>query len=1645
MRNRATLLLLTLLLLAGLPARAQQHPNTARGLGASGTFSSGDVDNVNLFNGNLVIRIPLGQSYPVSGSLSYQLTLVYNNNVWDYQQVDTLTQALPNRTSNAGLGWTVSLGRFNPPSSTEVDTTRNAYLSPDGSLHTFYPTLHEGETAVAGVEYTRDGSYLRYKSATSEVEFPDGSIHKFNAQGFPVQIRDRFNNQVNIDYGTANQWILTDPHGRTQRVYFRTGLPGFTQAVDRVELTAFGTATATYSFLYSNDEGTNFVVTGCRNTDPATANTAVALLTQLTLPDGSTYRMPSTDYSTQTTAPCQAGMLKGMTLPTLGRVEWDYMQYAFPTDSSSRPYRQLSTGVNKRRLKDAAGGLVGEWVYTTALTPASYIGGPIEEMINTVTDPLSNKVERYFSVAARTPTYTESYYEYGLPFSRLQPGDGAGRFLSTKVSNPAGTLMRTTYLRYEHDQVPASVFTLEERSRLNQRPASQRTVFEDDVLNAATTPPTKALADFSYSNFDGLGHYRSTATDGNFAAGNVRTVFTNYNPSNGTYDIDPATNAPGAGHNFSMVSSASPWLPGLFSDVTTTESGVSSKTEYCFDGGTGFLQRKRTLRTGTARGGADLVARFTATVDGNLQTEEYFGGDGAALDTASQLCAMPLPGNQYRIEHTYQYGTLRTSQYGTAAGGLFSFKSLDRDIDARTGLVWKSRDVSGLLTTFYEYDTMGRNTYVKPAQEGWTRTGYTRAASAASLARVNVDRLTNGGATVLAQSRTKYDALGRVWQEDHRMADGNWSTRETLYNALGWRTSVSEQGATGARTSYSNYDPFGRPGKVTPPDGTSHDVTISYLGVRSVARTAKVATAYNTSTGTATESQATTTEIYDRQGRLLQVTEPNSVVTKYEYDVGSRLKRVCQAASGASTCGQERLFTYDNRGFLTSEKHPEKGATGNGTVTYQSINSRGHAQRVIDGSSDLTYSYDRAERLVQVQQTGGSVLKVFTYGTATGNSLSDMRNGKLVQAQRYNFPALGGVAHTALVTEAYTFAGLEGRASKLDTSLTFDGTTNETFTQAFTYEPLGQVLTTDYPQCTFAACASTARTVTNAYTNGFLTGISGYTGTVPGQAAGVGITYHPNGQMKEVSHVNGVLVTQANDPNGMSRPASITASLNGVNQWTTGTYKYDGSGNVWKMGTSWFEYDLLSRVKTGTVFPDPLGTGAQQKQSYLYDNFGNLTSITTEAGAATPVIRVTSASTSSNRLTGSVAYDSAGNLTAWNGATYQYDPFNQVVRMTSGAEDWFYIYTATDERFWSYRNPTVAGEARFDRFTLRGLDGRVLREFANSGYTWTNWEDYIYRNGELLAGYLSSGQRRHFHLDHLGTPRLITNTAGTQVGYHAYFPFGEEATALSAGSDRMQFTGHERDLGNTASAADDLDYMHARHYHLLTGRFSSVDPILGNPHEPQSWNRYAYVMNHPLVATDPKGLWYVGVSPFLFFDIYGFFSDSITVTTTGYNFNTGVWGLGELVSGGDLFHGLSADSLIGGIRGYYQDRFEKQALDENYLAALIDYIGLELVIPQDGSDLGIQLGMALIPGPLDNELYVAAKEAKMFTRDQQALVALAKEAEKKGGVTLTEAKTLGEWAKELGLSFRGPEIHPERNFNIPHIHVGPVDHIPVKP
>ncbi len=305
-----------------------------------------------------------------------------------------------------------------------------------------------------------------------------------------------------------------------------------------------------------------------------------------------------------------------------------------------------------------------------------------------------------------------------------------------------------------------------------------------------------------------------------------------------------------------------------------------------------------------------------------------------------------------------------------------------------------------------------------------------------------------------------------------------------------------------------------------------------------------------------------------------------------------------------------------------------------------------------------------------------------------------------------------------------------------------------------------------------------------------------------------------------------------------------------------GTYTYDGSGNITSIGDAMardsFVYDELGRLKNATLRE---GAG----QTYTYDRYGNILTIVTAGDSVTKRLgvnkytnRIDQLYDDSGQLNTEVgSYDSRGNLIAYGSGTFVYDGLDMVKESTvpiagEGVVRRFHIYSASDERVLTM-TPVASGGFRSD-WTIRDPGGRVLRRFTqtSTGFTWA--EDYIYRGGQLLATAVPGPEKiRHFHLDHLGTPRLITGNGGAQVAQHHYQPFGPEVSPSTIDGEKAKFTGHERDAAT-------LDYMHARYYDPYLGRFLSVDPVrsakLGIP---QSWNRYAYARNNPLKFVDPDG------------------------------------------------------------------------------------------------------------------------------------------------------------------------------------------------
>ncbi len=143
--------------------------------------------------------------------------------------------------------------------------------------------------------------------------------------------------------------------------------------------------------------------------------------------------------------------------------------------------------------------------------------------------------------------------------------------------------------------------------------------------------------------------------------------------------------------------------------------------------------------------------------------------------------------------------------------------------------------------------------------------------------------------------------------------------------------------------------------------------------------------------------------------------------------------------------------------------------------------------------------------------------------------------------------------------------------------------------------------------------------------------------------------------------------------------------------------------------------------------------------------------------------------------------------------------------------------------------------------------GQRGQELPTSDASGSTIYEYIFFAGERVARRDDAGGNVfYFFADHLGSTRLITDATGSVQGDLEYLSFGGEVVAST--TDTHKFTGYDRDstLG--------LDYAGARYYKHTIGRFMSPDPTMGNVLNPQTWNRYAYVLNDPINLRDPSGL-----------------------------------------------------------------------------------------------------------------------------------------------------------------------------------------------
>jgi RHS repeat-associated protein len=279
------------------------------------------------------------------------------------------------------------------------------------------------------------------------------------------------------------------------------------------------------------------------------------------------------------------------------------------------------------------------------------------------------------------------------------------------------------------------------------------------------------------------------------------------------------------------------------------------------------------------------------------------------------------------------------------------------------------------------------------------------------------------------------------------------------------------------------------------------------------------------------------------------------------------------------------------------------------------------------------------------------------------------------------------------------------------------------------------------------------------------------------------------------------------------------------------TYSYDRSGSVTGICngtyTETYSYDMLDRLNSSS---GPWGI-----ISFGYDGVGNRVSKSVEGGS-----------------TISYSYDSLDRLVSATGMGFNWDGNGNLLYMGDGLYEWNYSYDSLNRLTGVQRDGVLFSVYSYDGGGRRvrswdTVDGTTdyvycglnIVDEVNGGVHWR----HVYAGSMHIASN-TTGTVEYYHVDHLGSTRLKTNSSGGIIYESNYEPFG--VGCGEGGVEDYRYTGKHEDITG-------LYYFGARYYDPTTGRFITRDTVFGKLIDPQSQNKYVYCMNNPQKYTDQDG------------------------------------------------------------------------------------------------------------------------------------------------------------------------------------------------
>jgi RHS repeat-associated protein len=1409
-----------------------------------GSFDAGSgPDVIDLANLNAHITIPV--LHKAGRQLPFVFDLIYDSSFWNpvASGSNKTWQPVPNwgwDASPVDIGSVVYKQTYTDVNQTQYYWTYTgfAYVDGFGTPHPFNATTlyichYSGiwtcssqgiskAVAVDGSGYTLNVSFVSNLTTNPDfqalVTTSDGNTINttHDPRGIfktPIGMTDRNGNQITVSNG-----VFTDTVGQIALTAAGSGTP---TSAKTFTYTAPSGAQAPYTMNYTSyTVATGFGAPGVSEF-PATAEN---LVSSVVLPDGSQYTFTyeqtpgtCTPLGGTYSAYCVTARVTQITLPTRGKITYAYSggnNGIFSDGSMAGLTRTLSDGANWTET----------WNYSR-LTSGT-------QSETTVAAPDGNQTILQFQGIYQTQR--DVYQGSGPSVTSLPISEGA---------------LQTTNLAQE-----------------------VQTCYSSSMTGSVTTPCTgTAVSTIAQRVVVTIVPVGSSSLETK-----VGSVYNSYGQLTEEDDYDYASGAPGALIRKELIT-IGPVGQTQSVQQTTIQDGsgnVKAQTTICYDEGTPSgtttcaATGAPTPTSGTPQhasvsgpwGNPTTVASLVSgtTILGKTFTYYDTGNMNVATDVNKGITTFTYGacGNSFPTVITEPISTLTQSYGWSCAGGVATSSTDENNNSVSTNYsdayFWRPTYIQDQLLNQTNFTYNGETSVESAMTFNGSNSTTDKLVTLDGLGRPRISQTKQGPTSSTYDSvETDYDAISRPYKKTApysaaagQLCSGACHATTTTYDALGRASTVTDAGGGTITYSYSNNDVLVTLGPKPSGENSTKSRQMEYDGLGRLTSVCEL------------------TSTLPGNGTCGQNTPKTGYWTKYTHDANGNLIGVTQNAQAAVSSQQTRTYGYDDLSRMTSETNPE---TGNATVYYffdSDPGTKGSANcpgtysgdrvKIVDVAGNvICNTYDALHRDTSTTYPAGPNSSVtpsrhFVYDSATVNGAT-MNDAKSRLAEAYTTSSSCtsnctdiGFSYTARgeVSDVYESTQHSGGYYHLTACYWANGALNLLNTGSST-SCTGQPVFTGLPAFTYGVDPE-GRTNTVSVPSG------------SGQSPVTGTTYSlytspPQVTVNFGSNDSDVLNFDANT-------ARMTQyKFNVGSQAVVGALNWNANGSLGSLGitdpintadaqTCTYVHDDLERIGGSLTTPGVNCVNSSQQtvwqNFFTYDAFGNINKsgttsfnasynpatnrISSVGSSCTPTYDDNGASSDvTNDCLNTYTWDANGRPLTINGLGTNYDALGRMVELSRSGTYYEVVYDPTGVK-------------------LALMSGQSLQRA------------FVPLPGGATAVYASSGLDHYRHSDWLGSARLFSSPTQTVLGDVAYSPYGE--TYAQSGIADFSFTGMNDDA-DSASPALVYDFP-AREYGIQ-GRWPSPDPgglLLVDSANPQSWDRYAYVLNSPLNLIDPSGM-----------------------------------------------------------------------------------------------------------------------------------------------------------------------------------------------